>query len=264
MLFSYEVKKQRIALISDIHGNLSALDLVLEEIDKCGVDSVVCLGDASASGPFPRETLDRLRLKKIPTIMGNKDQLLLDGLPGISLENQDAIRVATDASRIRDIDKWCVSQLSEADRGYIRSFEKIFIISADNNSESGELLCFHGSPKSNRDLISSKTPDAELGKMLSGFSSQTMVGGHSHIQMLRRFGEITLINPGSVGQAIEKISGSDQVRRVPWSEYAIIAIDQDGFLTEMNFLRKRFDASYLHEEAMKSGMPHAEWWADRK
>ena len=264
MLFSYEVKKQRVALISDIHGNLSALDLVLEEIGKCGVDAVICLGDASASGPFPRETLDRLRVEKIPTIMGNKDELLLDGLPSVPPETQDAIRAATDASRIRDIDKWCVSQLSETDREYIRSFEKTFTISADNNVGSSGLLCFHGSPRSNRDLISSKTPDAELATMLSGFSSQTMVGGHSHIQLLRRFGKITLINPGSVGQANERIPNTDQIRRVPWSEYAIITIDQDGFLSGMNFLRKQFDVSYLHEEAIKSGMPHAEWWADRK
>lgn len=256
----------RVALISDIHGNLSALDSVLEQIDATGVDLTVCLGDVSASGPSPRETLERLRLRNIPIIMGNKDELLLAPPPENIQENANGHdrgrHTENDASRIREIDLWCVSKLRENDRKFIRTFRRTMSVSSDDRSAS--LFCFHGSPKSYTDLITSKTPDGDLGAMLSGFECRTMVGGHSHVQMLRKFGKVTLLNPGSVGQAIERSQASDQVRRVPWSEYAVATIGNNGFLSRIDFVRGELDIPEIYEEAMKSGMPHPEWWADRK
>ena len=62
------------------------------------------------------------------------------------------------------------------------------------------MLCFHGSPRSFSDWIFSTTPDEDVEKMFEGFDAPVLVGGHTHLQMLRRFGQSVIVNPGSVGQ----------------------------------------------------------------
>jgi len=64
----------RIAIFSDVHGNLPALDAVLADIDARGVDAVYCLGDLVGYAPFPNEAIARIRGARIPTIMGNYDE----------------------------------------------------------------------------------------------------------------------------------------------------------------------------------------------
>jgi predicted phosphodiesterase len=68
----------RIAIISDIHGNMVALDAALADIESEHVDQIVCLGDVAEFGPHPREVLARLRALGCPVIMGNTDERLID------------------------------------------------------------------------------------------------------------------------------------------------------------------------------------------
>ena len=63
----------RIAFISDIHANLEALNAVLQEIDTHGADMIICLGDVVGYGPNPKECIDIIRSREIPTIKGNHD-----------------------------------------------------------------------------------------------------------------------------------------------------------------------------------------------
>ncbi|HCI72299.1 MAG TPA: metallophosphoesterase, partial [Balneola sp.] len=63
----------KLALISDVHGNLPALEAVLEELDKHVPDHWLCLGDVVGYGPFPSECIDLIRERNIPTVMGNHD-----------------------------------------------------------------------------------------------------------------------------------------------------------------------------------------------
>ncbi|MCB0291188.1 MAG: metallophosphoesterase, partial [Calditrichaeota bacterium] len=67
----------KIALISDIHGNLTALEAVLADIRRRGADRIICLGDLATLGPQPREVIARLRELDCPGIMGNHDAALL-------------------------------------------------------------------------------------------------------------------------------------------------------------------------------------------
>ena len=243
----------RIALISDIHGNSTALEAVLAELKQSSVENIVCLGDVAATGPEPHETVQRLKHLGIPVVMGNKDQLLLGEIvPRKNLQDDDM-------RRINEIDLWCASQLTTDDKEYMKRFEKTVAVPLGNDDN---LLCFHGSPVSNVDLITSKTPDEEVHRMLAGSEAPTMAGGHSHVQMLRQLGSIRLINPGSVGQAIERIPGSSAVRHLPWAEYAIVESDS-GFPSKVHFFRKKYDRTELHSIVRSSGMPHSEWWATR-
>jgi len=75
----------RLAVISDVHGNSTALDAVMSELGREGVDEAVCLGDVSI-GPEPGEALERIRELGCPVIMGNWDAWLLDGVPRLEGE----------------------------------------------------------------------------------------------------------------------------------------------------------------------------------
>src|SRR5256885_12728190 len=81
----------RLGLISDIHGNLLALDAVLDELNESGMDRLVCLGDVAA-GPEPRATIERLREVGCPVVRGNWDTWVLEGVPPLQLQAGPKLR----------------------------------------------------------------------------------------------------------------------------------------------------------------------------
>jgi putative phosphoesterase len=252
----------RIGIISDIHGNLVALDHVLSELSKINsVDPIVCLGDAIATGPRPREVLKRLRSLDIPIVKGNRDEYLLTIRAS---STQPHLQKSDYSRRVAEIDNWCKTKLSDDDLNYMRGFPDTITIPLTSNGGGEKLLCFHGSPKSNTDLITSATSDEELALKLDGQTARLMAGGHTHIQMLRRYADVVIVNPGSVGQAFERPRGLSNNRRVPWAEFALIHCDDLGSLQKAELLRKYLDASEILKDAINSGMPQGEWWAGRK
>lgn len=233
----------RVALIADIHGNLVSLEAVLSDIERECVEHAICLGDVAATGPQPRETVERMMELGFPTVMGNADEDLLRPV--------SAAKAGEDARRVSDIDRWCAARLSEKHIEYIRAFRK----TVEMPFEGGRsLLCFHGSPKSNTDIIVPDTPEKELDEMLSGHSADVMAGGHTHAPMLRRHGNIMLINPGSVGLPVD--GEGDGAHNPPWAEYAVL----DG-VSSVDMRRVPVDVEAVRGAALGSGMPHAEWWA---
>ncbi len=247
-----------IGVISDIHGNLNALDSVLSEFSRKNVDRIVCLGDAAATGPRPHEVLRRLRSMDVPIVIGNRDEYLLN----VRYVSAPPTQANDYSRRVAEIDKWCGTKLTNDDFEYIKSFPKTLRLSVAENRDD-ILFCFHGSPKSNTDLITSTTSDEELELKLGGQSACLMAGGHSHQQMFRRVGERVIINPGSVGQAIEKPNNMANTRRVPWAEFALIQCSEEGTLLNAELSRKYLMASEVLSDAISSGMPYAEWWAVR-
>ena len=136
----------RIAVISDIHGNAVALDAALADIERAGVDQIVCLGDAIQGGAQPAQTVARLRDLACPVVMGNADAWLLSGVETGSetiTEEQEAVR------------QWSLAQLSEADRAYIAAFTPTVIVPL---TPERDLLCFHGSPTSFDDILLPNSP----------------------------------------------------------------------------------------------------------
>src|SRR5258707_12846952 len=104
----------RVALISDIHGNCVALEAVLADIERAGVDQVVCLGDVGATGTQPHAVVERLQATGCPDVMGKADAWLLN--PQLSATEDEPIR------QIAELDLGRVPQLSENNLAYIYSF----------------------------------------------------------------------------------------------------------------------------------------------
>ena len=237
----------RIAVISDIHGNLVALDAVLADIDRSRPDALVCLGDVVESGPQPREVLARLRAIGSVNLMGNTDERVLSPRP-YEPPNEHARRSA-------EIEAWCVGLLSDEDRALMRSFQATATLALDRTTS---MLCFHGSPRSNVEVIRATTPEADLEPMLAGAGAQVLIGGHTHTQMLRRHREQLIVNTGSVGLPFELVLGG--VRRPPWAEYAMVEARDGGLRVDLR--RVPIDLVALARAAHASGMPHAAWWLE--
>jgi predicted phosphodiesterase len=229
----------RLALIADLHGNLLALEAVLADLAREGVERVVCLGDVAATGPQPHETVARLRALDCPVVMGNADAWLFD--PPAAASDDPETR------RIEEIDRWCAAQLSDADLAFLRDFRPTVSVPLPGGSE---LLCCHGSPRSYDDILRATTPAAQLDALLGGAPPTLLAGGHTHERLYRRHGPTTLINPGSVGMSSDP----------PWAEYALVSAPSESLRVE--FRRARFDLDAFIATIECSGMPHADWLAD--
>ncbi len=231
-----------IAIFGDIHGNLLALDAVLNDIAEQGIEQMICLGDISATGPHPQETLQKVQSLGCPVVMGNADGFFLDPQP-FGDEN---------TRMFFDIDLWCAEHLSDDDLRWIGRLESTYETTLEN---SDTLLCYHGSPQSYNHAITTATPDETLADYLDGTTAQVYAGGHTHQPFLRRLPNRLVVNPGSVGLPYE-ISPDGANRNPPWAEYAILHHDANSLNVE--FRRVPIDPQAMIDALLSSGMPYAD------
>jgi hypothetical protein len=168
-------------------------------------------------GPQPREVLARLRDLNCAAVLGNTDAWALEPRPHGARDE--------DTQRVFEIELWGARQLASAGLDYLRTFQPTVEMPLGGGRE--RLLAFHGSPRSDVEVIVATTPEDELAEMLSGSRATVMAGGHTHQQMLRRYDDATLINPGSVGLPYERVRATDQVRHPLWAEYALVSWEND-------------------------------------
>src|SRR6266853_695783 len=144
----------RIGLISDLHGNLLALEAVLAKLGEEEVDRLVCLGDV-AVGPWPSDTVKRVAALDCASIIGNWDAWMLDGISPCG--DSDAGR------KLLEMGSFWAAQLDEDDLAFMRQAQPELRIEVDGGKH---LVFFHGSPRSYNEPILAATPTEELTHML--------------------------------------------------------------------------------------------------
>jgi len=231
----------RVALISDLHGNEVALSEVLADIERVGVDRLVCLGDVATLGPRPRQVLEMLRDANCPCILGNHDAFLLDA---------ELIHRYTEAPVIVDAVEWCRAEISAADLTYVQSFSARLELELDARST---LLLFHGSPRSHMEDLLATTPPDELDTLLGGHRATVMAGGHTHIQMLRQHRGTLLVNPGSVGLAFKEYVGGRPPTLMHHAEYAVV--EARSGVVDVSLRRVPLDKNALRKAVSPSDNP---------
>ncbi len=158
----------RVAALYDVHGNLPALEAVLAEVEREGVDAIVFGGDLTW-GPLPAETLALARaLERAHFVRGNCD---------------------------RDPDEWERSCLSEEEIAFLQTLPETLDL-------DGVLYC-HATPRSDEEVVTPATPDERLAAILAGVAQRAVVAGHTHMQQDRRVGAVRFVNAGSVGLPYE-------------------------------------------------------------
>jgi putative phosphoesterase len=238
----------RIGLLSDIHGNLVALDAVLGELERDGIDGLICLGDVAA-GPQPRETLARVRELGCPVVLGNWDAWFVERPPPPSSEDEIA-------TILYEINSFWADQLTDDDRGVLRDWVPQYELPLDFDAEA---RCFHGSPRSYDDFIFATTPDEELAAMLGSLRGPLLIGGHTHLQLVRRFEHSLFVNPGSVGLPFSDW-WPDRVLIAPRAEYGVLVHDERQLRVDLR--RTTYDVDAFLRLTLETGMPHAQWWVD--
>ena len=237
----------RIAFISDIHGNFTALQAVLADIKSQSIDQIISLGDTVSLGPQPKEVLNALRELNCVLIKGNHDAAILDP--------EEAEKFEITEHLIPDL-YWCRNQLTRDDLNFIDAFKPTHEIELPNGVT---ILCFHGSPLLTTDIIQATTPSELLDKYFEGQKATVFIGGHSHIQMYRRYGDKLILNSGSVGNSFMfAYSPGNTPRLLPWAEYTIIS-QSENYL-DVDLRRVYFDTTELLKLVVQSGLPGKDWW----
>jgi predicted phosphodiesterase len=212
----------RIAALSDIHGNLFALDAVLEDVRRRGVDITVNLGDILSGALLPAETADRLMALELPTIRGNHERQVL----------------ALDPGRMGASDRHAFDTLGETHRAWMARLPTVL------SPVDGVFMC-HATPYSDVDCYLEDLVDGELRpapvsrveERSRSCDASLILCGHSHLpRMLRlRTGQL-VVNPGSVG--IQAYEGHDPGPHVvetgsPHARYAILERTRRGWMADL-------------------------------
>ena len=179
----------RVAAIYDIHGNLPALEAVLQEIRQEKVDHIVVGGDV-LPGPMPRETLEPLRNLDAPAhfIYGNGEVAVLQQMSGKE--------PASVPQAFRPIIRWTAERLDPAHQHWLSSWPKTLTLEI---AGLGSVLFCHATPHNENDIFTKLTPEDRLPPVFEGLSAATVVCGHTHMQFDRKIGLTRVVNAGSIG-----------------------------------------------------------------
>jgi predicted phosphodiesterase len=233
----------RVAVISDVHGNLAALEAVLEAIRPEGLDAIWCLGDTVGYGPQPNECCS-LVAESCAIVLGGNHDFVVAG----------TLDIASFSAAAREAAEWTQTVLSEASRAFLTGLEPLARI------ESCAL--YHGSA---RDPVWEYVLDETSARAtLQLARAQIVLVGHSHLalaigteqgeldgglapaatELLLRGREAWLLNPGSVGQP------RDGDPRAAW-------LLLDTTLERAHFNRVRYDVPQTQEKMRAAGLPQS-------
>ena len=184
----------RVAALYDIHGNLPALEAVVQDIRKEKVDHIVVGGDV-VPGPMPLETLTCLLNLDIPIqfIMGNGDREVLEQMAGrhtITLPEQ-----------VQELIRHSAQQLLPEHGKLIAGWPKTLRIEIPG---IGEVLFCHATPRNDTEVFTRLTPEDRLTSIFEVLNVPLVICGHTHMQFDRTIGKVRVVNAGSVGMPFQE------------------------------------------------------------
>lgn len=182
----------RIAVLSDIHGNLPALQAILADIEGKQVDHVFCLGDLVGYGPWPNEVIDLLRQRDITCIQGNYDESVGEELMSCGCDFTDA-----EAARLGDISlNWTIDATTEENKAWLRELPQSLTVDLG----SCRVLLVHGSPRQNNEYLTFDYPAEQLERFMNEDDADMLLCGHTHLAFHRQIGSKHVVNAGSAGK----------------------------------------------------------------
>ena len=218
----------KLAVISDIHANMQALQSVLADLPT--YDELYCLGDLVGYGPNPNEVVEALRARK-PTIVlaGNHDHAVVTG------DSSGFVNYAVKAIQ------WTRERLTKENLSYLQNLKP----SEKRKVGEHSIALFHGSPRDPlNEYVFPGTSPSLLKELLKLSSSNVLLQGHTHVPMYFRSGSSVLLNPGSVGQPRDND---------PRASYMILDIDGDKAVHRIR--RIRYDIETTARDIVSNGLP---------
>ncbi len=218
----------RVAVVSDIHGNVRGLDACLNDLEaQGGADRIVAAGDLVAQGPWPREVLERLHEAGAACIAGNTDRYIVEN--------------AADDGDVESL-RWLRERLGD---DWLRWLGALPFSLAVGDGEDG-LLIVHATPRSDDEHLWPDAADDQLERALAGVVQRTIAFGHLHLPYARLWRDRLLVNVASAGLPKD----GD-----PRASYAILTQRPGGW--EVKHRRVPFDVDEVASAIVSSGMPRA-------
>jgi putative phosphoesterase len=226
----------RIAFISDIHGNATALDVVLADINQRNVEKVFVLGDLCFRGPEPKHSLQFVRALNTDVIKGNADEWVVRGIRNGEVP-ESAIEMM---SKERD---WTLSQLDEDSVEYLKS------LPTELKLEFGKIKihAFHATPDSLFEVVTPYESDQVIEEKMMRNETDIFIYAHIHKPYIRYLNGKCIINIGSVGLPFDGLSKSS---------YALLDIVEDSFQTSI--VRVNYDVNKVIKQFSESDYPNSE------
>jgi putative phosphoesterase len=225
-----------VAVITDIHANLPALQAALQRIADLGIEEVYCGGDLVGYGPHPNEVCALIQARGIPTIYGNYDYAIARDLTdcGCAYVDQHDRELGQ-----RSVD-WTLAHTTAASKAFMRGlpFELRFPIG------DAAVHLVHGSPRKVNEYLFEDKPDRLYERLAAAEEADALVFGHTHKPWVREHGGVLFGNCGSVG----KPKDGD-----PRGAFALL--DADGARLRVTIERVDYDAAAVARDVHAAGLP---------
>lgn len=182
----------RIAIFSDIHANLQALESVLADIEAQKPDAIYCLGDLVGYGANPNEVTERLRREGHPAVMGNYD----DGVGFERAECGCAYREEAERERGQRSLEWTKARVTPGNKAFLRTLANEIRFEADGK----RFLLVHGSPRKMNEYLFENRPLSSFQRLAAASNADVIVFGHTHKPYVKDVDGVTFVNAGSVGK----------------------------------------------------------------
>ena len=227
----------RIAVITDIHGNLPALQASLAAIDAIGVDEIYCGGDLVGYGPHPNGVCALIRELAIPTIYGNYDYAIARdfddcGCAYVTQHDRELGQQSVD---------WTLAHTDEASKDFMRGLR--FDLHFPLGDQDVHLV--HGSPRKVNEYLFEDKPASLYERLARAEEGSVLVFGHTHKPWIHAYGGVLFVNCGSVG----KPKDGD-----PRAAFAILEAEQTGPV-RASIQRVPYDAQAVARDVAAVGLP---------
>jgi predicted phosphodiesterase len=225
-----------VAIITDIHGNLSALQAAFSRIEELGIERVFCGGDLVGYGPYPNEVCALLAQREIPTIYGNYDY-------AIARDEEDcgcAYVTAHDRELGQRSVDWTLTNTSQRSKDFLRGlpFDLRFAV-----GEVGVHLV-HGSPRKVNEYLFEDKPARLYERLAQSESDPALVFGHTHKPWVHEYGGVLFVNCGSVGKPKDGDARGAFAVLTPNADTVAVSIE-----------RVSYDADAVAAEVRRVGLP---------
>jgi putative phosphoesterase len=227
----------RVAVITDIHGNLPALEASLEAIDQIGVDAIYCGGDLVGYGPHPNEVCALIEDRAIPTIYGNYDYAIARDLEDCGC----AYVTQHDRELGQQSVTWTLAHTDQRAKDFMRG------LPFDLHFKLGDvpIHLVHGSPRKVNEYLFEEKPARLYERLARAEDAQVLVFGHTHKPWIHSYGGVLFVNCGSVG----KPKDGD-----PRCAFAVLELDAAGEV-QVSIDRVPYDAEAVAREVAAAGLP---------
>lgn len=231
------MSREPVAVITDIHGNLPALEAALDRIDELGIARVYCGGDLVGYGPHPNEVCALIEERAIPTIYGNYDYAI-----GRDLEDCGCAYIT---QHDRDLGQqsvdWTLTHTGQRAKDFMRGlpFDRRFTV----GDHAVHLV--HGSPRKVNEYLFEDKPARLYERLAAAEDADVLVFGHTHKPWVHTYGDVLFVNCGSVG----KPKDGD-----PRAAFAILR--PAGDTLDVTIERVGYDARRVADEVAAAGLPH--------